>query len=126
MVTQAGAYLDPIADKCLLSGVFLALGSSGVVPWWFVAVVFGRDLYILVGVLGFLSLTNVRKFPPSVWGKASTFVQVFTAVIWLVRNLWNAPVWDALSSAMLWVCAAFTVWSGLDYTRRGMQLISAR
>ena len=42
--TQAGAYLDPIADKCLLSGAFLALAAARMVPWWLVAVVFGRDL----------------------------------------------------------------------------------
>lgn len=124
-VTQAGAYLDPIADKCLLSGIFLALGSSGIIPWWFVAVVFGRDLFILVGVLGFLALTKVRKFPPSVWGKASTFVQISTAVVWMARNILNVPVLDALASAMLWVCAAFTIWSGLDYARRGIQLTRA-
>ncbi|HXB67931.1 MAG TPA: CDP-alcohol phosphatidyltransferase family protein [Candidatus Acidoferrales bacterium] len=131
LATPSGAYLDPIADKCLLCGIFLALGSSGIIPWWFVAVVFGRDLYILVGVLGFLALTNVRKFPPSIWGKASTFVQISTAVVWMVRNIWmarnipNVPVLHALSSAMLWVCAGFTIWSGLDYTRRGVQLIRA-
>src|SRR6266700_1002983 len=76
LATQSGAYLDPFADKCLLSGIFLALGSSGIIPWWFVTVVLGRDLYILIGVLGILALTKVRKFPPSVWGKASTFVQI--------------------------------------------------
>jgi len=125
LATQSGAYLDPIADKCLLSGIFLALGSAGIVPWWFVGVVFGRDLYILIGVLAFLSLTKIRKFPPSVWGKASTFVQISTAVVWMARNILNVPVLDALSSAMLWVCAGFTIWSGLDYTLRGIQLIRA-
>jgi len=125
LATQSGAYLDPIADKCLLSGIFLAMGSAGIVPWWFVGVVFGRDLYILIGVLAFLSLTKIRKFPPSVWGKASTFVQISTAVVWMARNILNVPVLDALSSAMLWVCAGFTIWSGLDYTLRGIQLIRA-
>lgn len=123
LASQTGAYLDPIADKCLLSGVFLALGSSGIVPWWFVAVVFGRDVYILVGVVAFIALTKVRKFPPSIWGKACTFVQISTAVVWMTRNILNLPVLDALSSAMLWVCAAFTIWSGLDYTLRGIQML---
>src|SRR5262249_38119532 len=40
--TQAGAYLDPIADKVLLSGVFVALAASQSVPWWFVGLVLGR------------------------------------------------------------------------------------
>src|SRR6266567_2100905 len=46
--TAAGAYLDPIADKVLLSTVYISLAFHGGVPWWFVAVVFGRDLLILV------------------------------------------------------------------------------
>jgi len=123
--TNTGAYLDPIADKCLLSGIFLALGSSGIVPWWFVMVVFGRDLYILLGVLALLGLTKATKFPPSQWGKASTFVQISTAMMWMARNIMHFPVLDALSSAMLWVCAAFTIWSGIDYTLRGSRMLQA-
>jgi cardiolipin synthase len=124
--TRVGAYLDPIADKCLLSGVFLALGAAEIVPWWFVAVVFGRDLFILIGVLAVMALTKVRAFPPSRWGKLSTFVQIVTAISWVVRNAWPAPVFLLISSAMLWVCAAFTIASGLDYARRIPQLIHAR
>src|SRR5438067_4586400 len=45
--TAAGAYLDPIADKVLLSTVYICLAFHGRVPWWFVAVIFGRDLLIL-------------------------------------------------------------------------------
>jgi cardiolipin synthase len=123
LASQTGAYLDPIADKCLLSGIFLALGSSGIVPWWFVAVVFGRDVYILVGVLAFIGLTRIRKFPPSIWGKACTFMQISTAVVWMTRNILNLTVLDALSSAMLWVCAVFTIWSGVHYTLRGIQML---
>jgi len=120
--TKAGAYLDPIADKCLMSGVFLALGAAAIVPWWFVAIVIGRDLFILIGALAVLALTKVRQFPPSRWGKLSTFVQIVTAICWMVRDAWPLPVLVAISSAMLWVCIAFTIVSGLDYTRRGVRL----
>ena len=84
-----GAYLDPIADKCLLSGIYLALGATGAVPWWLVAIVLGRDIYILLAVLGVMALTKVRKFPPSRWGKISTFVQIATAVTVMVQNIWQ-------------------------------------
>ena len=124
--TPSGAYLDPIADKCLMSGVFLAMGAAGVVPWWFVAVVFGRDLYLLLAVIAIMSLTKVRKFPPSRWGKLSTFVQIATAVTWMTRNIYPGGVLDGLASVMLWVCAAFTVWSGLHYTVRGVQALRTR
>jgi cardiolipin synthase len=125
VASQTGAYLDPIADKCLLSGVFVALVAGGMVPLWFVAIVLGRDLLILVGVAGLLLISGRRRFPPSLWGKISTFVQILTAVLWMARNVLELRVLDALSSAMLWVCAAFTIWSGLHYTWRGIQMARA-
>jgi cardiolipin synthase len=120
-----GAYLDPIADKCLLSGIFLAMGAAGNVPWWFVAVVLGRDIYILVAVVAVMALTKVRKFPPSRWGKISTFVQIATAVTLLVENIWKVALLQAISAAMLWVCVGFAIWSGVHYTFRGAQTIRA-
>ena len=123
--TPAGAYLDPIADKCLLSGAYLALAAAGKVPWWLVAVIFGRDLYILLAAGFLLLFTSIRGFPPSVWGKISTFVQIVTAVVWMTRDIFETRVLDSLSSAMLWPCAAFTIWSGLHYTWRGVQVARA-
>ena len=125
LATQAGAYLDPIADKCLLSGVYLALAAARLVPWWLVAVIFGRDLYILLGVAVVLLLTPVRQFPPSRWGKLSTFVQIVTAVLWLGRNALEIQILETLSSAMIWPCAAMTVWSGIHYTWRGVLVARA-
>ena len=125
LATQAGAYLDPIADKCLLSGIFLALGWSGLVPWWLVAIVFGRDLYILLAAIAMLGFTKLRKFPPSQWGKAATFVQIATVAVWMTRNIFEGRVLVSLSSAMLWVCAVFAVWSGVHYTFRGIRALRA-
>ncbi|MGA2271606.1 MAG: CDP-alcohol phosphatidyltransferase family protein [Bryobacteraceae bacterium] len=123
LATPGGAWFDPIADKCLLSGVFLALAGTGIVPWWLVGIIFGRDLYILLGAAAVMLLTPVRRFPPSIWGKVSTFVQIVTAVLWMAGSLLQARVMHALSSAMLWPCAAFTVWSGIDYTRRAIRTL---
>lgn len=125
LTTQAGAYLDPIADKCLLSGVFLALAVAHVVPWWFVAVVFGRDLYILMAVAAIWLMSPIREFPPSLWGKISTFVQILTAVIWMARDVLEFSALNSLSAVMLWLCMAFTLWSGIHYTWRGVQLARA-
>ena len=123
--TEVGAYLDPIADKCLLSGVFVALAVVHRVPWWVVGIIFGRDLYILLAALVMMQFTPIRKFPPSVWGKLSTFAQIMTVAVWMGRDLFQLRVLDAPSSAMLWLCAALAVWSGLDYTWRGLQVAVA-
>jgi|SRR6185437_9083535 len=123
--SRVGAYLDPIADKLLMSGVFVAFAIARIVPLWFVALVLGRDLYILCAAAILMRTTNVRNFPPSIWGKASTFVQICTAVVWMARNMLGGSALDALAWGMLWPCGAITLWSGLHYTWRGMQLSRA-
>jgi cardiolipin synthase len=115
LATPVGAWLDPVADKCLLSGAFLALAAAGMMPWWLVGIVFGRDFYILAGAASVMLLTSVRKFPPSIWGKVSTFVQILTVVVSMAGDVGAARV-------MLWPCAAFTVWSGIHYTWRTVQV----
>ena len=125
LTTRSGAYFDPIADKCLLSGVFLAMAAARLFPWWLVGVIFGRDLLILIGVATVMLLTDIRGFPPSIWGKLSTFVQIVTAVVWLGRNALPFRVLDAASWFMLWPCAGFTIWSGLHYTWRGVRIARA-
>ena len=121
--TQVGAYLDPIADKFLMSGIFLALGATQSIPWWVVAIVFGRDIYILLAVIGILSLTSVRKFPPSRWGKFSTFVQIATVINCMVQKIYPGTFLSPVLSAMLWVCVGFTLWSGIDYTLAGVRVL---
>src|SRR6185312_6505931 len=71
MTTTAGAYFDPIADKCLLSAVFIALAAARILPWWLAILVIGRDLCILLGAAIVRISSGIKKFPPSVWGKAS-------------------------------------------------------
>jgi cardiolipin synthase len=108
-VTRWGAYADPIADKVLLSSSYVALGMAGLVPWWLVGLIFGRDLLILALAGGALLFTGRRDFPPSVWGKLSTLVQGLVAVLVLA---------GARQEALLWAAAAVTVWSGVHYLWR--------
>jgi len=121
--TGSGAILDPIADKCLLSGIFLALAAAGKVPWWFVGIVFGRDLYILAGTGIMLLATRIRKFPPSMWGKVSTCVQIGTVIAWMLRDITHSWLLDVVAGAGLWICSAFTLWSGVHYTWRAAQMV---
>ena len=121
--TAAGAFLDPIADKLLLTGVYLALALAGSVPWWLVGVIFGRDLFILASSAVALLATRLRAFPPSIWGKASTFFQILTAVAFLGRDAFESTLLAALSAALIWPTLALTVWSGVHYGWRGARLL---
>jgi cardiolipin synthase len=117
--TRVGAYFDPIADKILLSVVYVSLGLAGAMPWWMVAVVFGRDVLILAMAGYGLLFTSLRKFPPSVWGKISTLLQIAAALVVMgARAGIPAPVTLAVSSMLV-----ATVVSGLNYIWRGMGML---
>ena len=78
--TKLGEYLDPIADKALLSTLFLVLTHVGVIPRYVTVLVFSRDLGILI-ISTLLYITNIlRDFRPSWLGKASTAVQILTVL----------------------------------------------
>jgi cardiolipin synthase (CMP-forming) len=117
--TPAGAYFDPIADKILLSVIYISLGLGGAMPWWMVAVVFGRDVLILAMAAYGLLFTSLRKFPPSVWGKISTFFQIAAALVVMgARAGIAAPV-----SLALCLMLFGTIVSGLHYMWRAIGML---
>ena len=119
--SRVGAYFDPIADKILLTAIYLSLGLANAIPWWMVALVFARDLLILAMAAYALLFTSLRKFPPSVWGKVSTFLQIAAAMVVMgARDGIPAPVQLAL-----WLMVAGTLWSGLHYAWTGIVLLRA-
>jgi cardiolipin synthase len=119
LATRVGAWLDPLADKALMVTLFLCLGATGAVPVWLVALVFGRDAFILLMAVYALAFTALRDFPPSIWGKVSTWIQVVTACGALVRQAWPSPLLDAIFTALVVGTAAAAVISGVHYGRTG-------
>lgn len=120
-VTSVGAYFDPIADKIMLSVIYISLGAAGAIPWWMVAVVFGRDLLILGMAAYALLCTRIRKFPPSVLGKISTFLQISAALV-VMGAKYGIPAPVELA---LWLMVAGTFASGFHYAWRGVRQLGA-
>jgi cardiolipin synthase (CMP-forming) len=114
--SRLGAYLDPIADKLLLSGMFVTLLVAGLMEPWLAYVVLGRDVLILLVAAAFYLAKRRRDFPPSVWGKASTFVQI-VFICFRIGELNHIPVhWEV--TVLSWMVAALVVISTIDYARR--------
>jgi cardiolipin synthase (CMP-forming) len=72
--TLLGQYLDPIADKLLLSTMFLVLSILHKIPWKFTVLVFSRDISILAASAVLFAIAGLRNFSPSIFGKANTFL----------------------------------------------------
>lgn len=124
--TVLGQYLDPIADKLLLSTLFLVLSITHKIPWKFTVLVFSRDLMILVTCAVLFAATNYRDFRPSIYGKLNTGVQV-GALFFVLLNSYTAatnpdvsrvPWIHVTMHALLWTVFALTIISGVHYVLR--------
>jgi cardiolipin synthase (CMP-forming) len=114
--TPLGAYLDPIADKLLLSSSYFVLALKGRVPWWLTILVLSRDVLLLTACAVILITVGYRPFPPSLWGKATTFFEIFLIVVVLVAAVWNDRALGDLRFVLAYIVGAFVLLSGIHYS----------
>jgi cardiolipin synthase (CMP-forming) len=113
--TVLGQYLDPIADKLLLSTMFIVLAILHKIPWKYTVLVFSRDISILCAGAVLYAIAGLRDFRPSIFGKANTFAQVaaifFVLLFEIEHSRW---VWITRMT-FLHATIGFTIVSALHY-----------
>ncbi len=122
--TKLGAYLDPIADKALLTSSFLTLAILGALPGWLTVIVISRDCIILLGlaILSFMSISF--EIRPAFISKVTTMFQLLTVLmVLMVRGLTGGGEYTGMY-LIYWVTALVTILSGLVYLIRGIRLIN--
>ena len=113
--TTLGLYLDPIADKLLLSTLFLVLTHVHQIPRYVTILVFSRDLGILL-ISSLLFATNtLRDFQPSFFGKLNTFVQIVAVVGVMGSHVFAIPHLGAINSILLRGIAVLAPVSAAQY-----------
>jgi cardiolipin synthase (CMP-forming) len=113
--TRLGEYLDPIADKLLLSTLFLVLTHVALVPRYVTVLVFSRDLGILL-ISTLLFVTNaLRDFRPSLLGKLNTVIQIFGVTVVMVGQVWPGHHLGSVRSALMKAIAALAPLSAAQY-----------
>jgi len=113
--TILGQYLDPVADKLLLSTLFLVLHHEGLISRRVTVLVFGRDLGILMVAAILYAAMGMRNFKPSIFGKANTLAQIIALVTVLLSQFF-APAWVLWTRQWSLVATVvLTVLSGFHY-----------
>jgi cardiolipin synthase len=113
--TVLGQYLDPVADKLLLSTLFLVLMHKGLIPARVTVLVFGRDVGILVVAAILYAAVGRREFSPSIFGKANTVAQVAAVAAVLMHQLTPIQWVEVSRTVALDATMVLTVVSGLHY-----------
>jgi cardiolipin synthase len=113
--SMLGQYLDPVADKLMLSTLFLVLTHMGLIPARVTVLVFGRDVGILLVSAILYAAVGRREFSPSIFGKANTLAQVSAVAAVLLHQLTPAHWVEDVRILALYATMVLTVVSGLHY-----------
>lgn len=123
--SKLGQYFDPIADKILLSCIYIGLAMGHAVPVWIVVVIFARDFWILLLSAIALRFTNFRDLNPSLWGKASTFTQIMAAVSVMASHAYGIDTFAQIARILLAGVVILAATSAADYSLRGIKYLRA-
>lgn len=113
--TMLGLYLDPIADKLLLSSLFLVLSFVRKIPWKYTVVVFSRDICIVATAIVLYATVGFRDFRPSIFGKINTACQIAAVFFVVLSQVWRTSWVLLLVRIFLYATFTFTTISGVHY-----------
>ena len=117
IVTDLGAFLDPLADKMLINLTFLALVVMDLMPLWMFAVILIRDF--AVDGMRMMSAKSGITISASIFGKAKTMTQMFTVILILLNRIVNFEPLTIINTVLLYIVVALTLFSGIDYLKKG-------
>ncbi len=122
--TVLGSYLDPIADKLLLTASFVTLSILGIIPSWLTVIVISRDFIILLGIAILTMISVPYVISPALVGKVTTALQIGTIFLALSFQAFSHDVSYDWIRILCWLTGLFTVASGLTYITRGIKIIN--
>lgn len=113
MVTNLGKFIDPLADKILVTAALVALVELQRLPAWIVVVIVSRE-FIVTG-LRMLAAAEGEVIAASKGGKAKTVSQII-AIFMMMFEISGGMV-------MMWIAMILTIWSGMDYLIKGKEFL---
>ncbi len=113
LVSRFGKFMDPLADKLLVSAALIMLIPLGRVPAWMAFIIVGRELAV-TGLRG-LAATEGLILAPDRWGKAKTLLQMAALTAVILHYPYLTVEFDRLGMGLLWLALIVTVASGASY-----------
>ncbi|MBS4194055.1 CDP-diacylglycerol--glycerol-3-phosphate 3-phosphatidyltransferase [Lederbergia citri] len=113
LVTNLGKFLDPLADKLLVSAALIVLVEMHLAPSWIVIIIISRE-FAVTGLRMILSGTG-EVVAAAMLGKIKTWAQIIAISLLLLHNVFFEAIGIPLDDIALWVALIFTVWSGYEY-----------
>lgn len=122
LVTNLGKFLDPLADKLLVTAVLISLVDRGSVDAWMVIVILSRE-FAVTG-LRLVAAAEGKVIAASALAKLKTITQIVAIVAVLLNNFPFGLIGIPFDILAMWVAVVITIVSGVDYFLKNKEVIS--
>ena len=119
LVTNFGKFMDPLADKLLVSAAMICLIENGKLAAWIVIIIISRE-FIISG-FRLVASDNGIVIAASYWGKFKTTFQMLMIVV-LIMDL--GGIFDTIGTVLIWVSLALTIISLVDYIAKNKEVLT--
>lgn len=120
LVTNLGKFLDPLADKLLVSSALIVLVEMNLAPSWIVIIIISRE-FAVTGLRLILAGTG-EVVAANMLGKIKTWTQIIAISALLLNNIIFEAISFPFATIVLWIAMIFTVWSGWEYFHKNMEV----
>lgn len=119
LVTNFGKFMDPLADKLLVSSALICLVALNKIPAWIVIVIIARE-FIISG-FRLVAADNGVVIAASYWGKFKTAFQMVTVIV-LILNI-SGKVFAVIGTVLIYISLVLTVISLIDYIAKNKDVL---
>lgn len=119
MITNFGKFMDPLADKLLVTSALISMIELGLLPAWVVIIITARE-FIITGFRTIAASNNV-VLAASWWGKLKTISQMLMIIFILIG--FQGVIFEAVNSLLVVLAVTFTVVSGVDYIVKNINVL---
>ena len=123
LVTTLGKFLDPLADKLIVSSALIMLVPLGRAPAWMVVVIVGRELAITG--LRSMAVSEGKVISADELGKKKMVFQIVAILGLLLHYVYFGVNFHVVGMFFLWLAVVLTLWSGINYFRRFWDVLEA-
>ncbi|HBA02636.1 MAG TPA: CDP-diacylglycerol--glycerol-3-phosphate 3-phosphatidyltransferase [Clostridium sp.] len=121
-ITNFGKFMDPLADKLLVTCALILLVEKGIVAAWVVVVIIAREF--IVSGLRTLAASQGVVIAASNWGKLKTVIQMIAIIMGLLSLVYNPEWLNITTQVTIYLAAVITIGSGVDYFIKGKDIIN--
>ncbi|GAU79097.1 CDP-diacylglycerol--glycerol-3-phosphate 3-phosphatidyltransferase [Fusibacter sp. 3D3] len=121
LITNFGKFMDPLADKLLITSALICFVELGKISSWVVIVIISREF--IVSIFRAVAASEGIVIAASWWGKFKTISQMIMVIVILMHNFPFSMLSFPMDTILIWIATILTIISGYDYIVKNKQIL---